>query len=494
MKIQCPQCGVAGSVDEAYRGKKVKCPKCDLIFIVPLASEEEFSSPPVAVVPSPVSLADEPVPVETVAAVSSQMATVDSAETPLPVDEGGGAVPLEIPPLDDTPAILSEDQSGELLTEKEERLEWADVVSEIDKGEVDGGGEGHEKDLAPASLDEPTTTVESGDVGVPGTEIVETVVAEPPPAPGLGAELPLGAVVAATALTGEGKQDEPAAKIVLEGVEQSPYGVEKEQCWQCGKKDSVGVPFIAKDGRLYCADCLPGEPKEPPSVGRRSEANASQPRYDFTIGGLLREAWAKTKGVKGAIWAGSAIMYVVMIVIIAGGAMVLPQSGGDGWNPLAMVSDVLFQLLSNAVMVVFSAGIINIGIRRLAGETVGWRMVFDGIPVAGKLIVAGILQTLLIMIGFLLLILPGIYLSIGYCMTIPLIVDRKMSPWQAMEASRKAIHREWWKIFGLFLILGLIVFLASLPLGLGLIWVWPMFVVCGALVYRTLFGIEKKAD
>jgi uncharacterized membrane protein len=151
-------------------------------------------------------------------------------------------------------------------------------------------------------------------------------------------------------------------------------------------------------------------------------------------------------------------------------------------------------MLSNAVMMVFSAGIINIAIRKLAGETVGWKMVFDGIPVAGKLIVAGILQTLLIMIGFLLLILPGIYLCIGYCMTIPLIVDRKMSPWQAMEASRKAVHGEWWKIFGLFLVMGLIAFFASLPLGLGLIWVWPMMVVCGALIYRTLFGIEKKAD
>jgi hypothetical protein len=324
--------------------------------------------------------------------------------------------------------------------------------------------------------------------------MAEAGVSEPPPAPGFGMDTPLAAAVAATALAGEDKQDEPAAKIVLDGVEQSPYGIEKEQCWQCGKKDSVGMPFIAKDGRLYCPDCLPGELTEPPPVGNKGEAAASQPRYDFTIGGLLREAWAKTKGVKGAIWAGSAIMYVVMIVIIAGGALVLPQSGGDGWNPLAMASDVLFQLLSNAVMVVFSAGIINIAIRKLVGETVGWKMVFDGIPVAGKLIVAGILQSLLIMIGFLLLILPGIYLSIGYCMTIPLIVDRKMSPWQAMEASRKAVHEEWWKIFGLFLVLGLIVFLASLPLGLGLIWVWPMFVVCGALVYRTLFGIEKKAD
>jgi uncharacterized membrane protein len=90
------------------------------------------------------------------------------------------------------------------------------------------------------------------------------------------------------------------------------------------------------------------------------------------------------------------------------------------------------------------------------------------------------------------LILPGIYLTVGYAMTVPLIVDRKMSPWQAMEASRKAIHGEWWKIFGLFLVVGLIFMVSALPLGLGFIWTWPMFVVLGGLVYRALFGIEKR--
>jgi uncharacterized membrane protein len=77
-------------------------------------------------------------------------------------------------------------------------------------------------------------------------------------------------------------------------------------------------------------------------------------------------------------------------------------------------------------------------------------------------------------------------------MTVPLIVDRKMSPWQAMEASRKAIHGEWWKFFGLFIVMGIIFMISSLPLGLGFIWTWPMFVVLGGVVYRSLFGIEKR--
>jgi ssDNA-binding Zn-finger/Zn-ribbon topoisomerase 1 len=291
--IQCPQCGVAGSVDESHRGKKVKCPKCNMKFVVAVTSEEEFSAPLVAVVPSPASLADEPAAIETVPAVSAHIETVESSDILLPVDKG--ASPQDPPPVGGTPATLFEGERGEPLPEPEERLEWADTVSDMDKGEVDKGKRGREKDVAPASFEEPLATIlETGDGGVSGTETVGAGVAGPSPPSGLGMELPLAAAVAATDLASDDKQDKPEAKIVLDGVEQSPYGVEKEQCWQCGKKDSVGVPFIAKDGRLYCADCLPGKTTEPPPAGNMSDVHAaSQPHYDVGIGGLLRKAWAK---------------------------------------------------------------------------------------------------------------------------------------------------------------------------------------------------------
>jgi uncharacterized membrane protein len=187
-------------------------------------------------------------------------------------------------------------------------------------------------------------------------------------------------------------------------------------------------------------------------------------------------------------------MYLALIILFACGAFLLPSEGNHsvGISKVGMLGNVLFQMVTNAVSVIFSAGLIYIGIRKVAGKSINWKMVFEGFSVAGKLIVATILQALLVGIGFLLLILPGIYLAIGYTMTVPLIVDRKMSPWQAMEESRKAIHGEWWKIFGLFVVMGLIFMISSLPFGLGLIWTWPMFVVLGGVVYRSLFGIDKR--
>ena len=34
MKIHCPHCGVKGSTEDSYNGRKVKCPKCTTIFEV----------------------------------------------------------------------------------------------------------------------------------------------------------------------------------------------------------------------------------------------------------------------------------------------------------------------------------------------------------------------------------------------------------------------------------------------------------------------------
>ena len=65
-------------------------------------------------------------------------------------------------------------------------------------------------------------------------------------------------------------------------------------------------------------------------------------------------------------------------------------------------------------------------------------------------------------------------------LAIPLIVERGLSPWQAMEASRKAITQHWFKVFGLFLLL-------------GLIWTIPLFVMVMGVLYRTIFGVLPVA-
>ncbi len=506
MKIHCPHCGVKGSADDSYHGQKVKCPKCDGVFA---------AIPEMLEVPTPVETQVEPTPetsLEDSRLLSEEPAEAGTAEVV------ASEVLVENPADSGAEAAISEAENTPVSTQvtspekEEDALDWQDIVADMDKEIDDRSKRGQAEDEEPAILPEDLNESEAAATAPAASEIMEQdeLLAESAVS-AAEAKSPLADESAGTAATAAfaASQDDrpPVENAALEGVEDKPYGMDKEQCWQCGKKDSVGMPFLAKDGRLYCPECLPPEENlreeevlaAPAAVGNDAEALDVSPReerYGFTIGGLLKEAWAKTKGVKATVWAGSAVMYLVLIILVACGALFMPsyQNSGDGMSMAGVLSDLIFQLITNALSVIFSAGLIFIGIRRVAGEAISWKMVFKGFPMAGKLIVAAILQTLLVGIGFLLLILPGIYLTVGYAMTIPLIIDRKMTPWQAMEASRKAIHGEWWKIFGLFIAVGLIFLVSALPLGLGFIWTWPMFIVLGALVYRALFGIEKKSE
>ena len=65
---------------------------------------------------------------------------------------------------------------------------------------------------------------------------------------------------------------------------------------------------------------------------------------------------------------------------------------------------------------------------------------------------------------------------------------------QALEASRKAITQHWFKVFGLFLLLGLIVMVSAIPLGIGLVWSIPLMVVAMGVLYRTIFGVLPAAQ
>ena len=114
-------------------------------------------------------------------------------------------------------------------------------------------------------------------------------------------------------------------------------------------------------------------------------------------------------------------------------------------------------------------------------------------PMIVPLIITAVVMMLLIYLGMILLLIPGIYLGVAYLLAVPLVVERGLSPWQALEASRKAITQHWFKVFGLFIVLGLIVIVSAIPLGIGLVWTIPLMVVAMGVLYRTIFGVLPAA-
>ncbi len=73
----------------------------------------------------------------------------------------------------------------------------------------------------------------------------------------------------------------------------------------------------------------------------------------------------------------------------------------------------------------------------------------------------------------LLLLLPTIFLSVIYAWTYLFIAFYKMQFWDAMEASRKLIAKNWLTIFAFLLVVGLILFAGLLLLCVGVLVTFP---------------------
>lgn len=99
---------------------------------------------------------------------------------------------------------------------------------------------------------------------------------------------------------------------------------------------------------------------------------------------------------------------------------------------------------------------------------------FDGFRLFVPLFLVMLIVGILVFFGFLLFIIPGIYLSVAYSFAIHFVIFEKLDFWEAMEASRKLVNREWFSIFGLIIVLGLLNFAGALAFGVGIILTIPI--------------------
>jgi hypothetical protein len=227
----------------------------------------------------------------------------------------------------------------------------------------------------------------------------------------------------------------------------------------------------------------------PESTSQPTASAGDAEEYDVNIMDIVREAWTKTSGMKGPIWGASALVFLTLMVF---SAVATAVSAVIGTGSVAAALGVAAQFTISVAFYPFMAGLMLIGIRQSVGLPVDFKMAFSCFGYILPIVIASILKSILSTIGFVLLIIPGIYLSIAYLLVIPLIIDQEMGPWQAMEASRKAIQRHWFKVFGLYVLMAFICFLSLIPLGLGLIWTVPMTFMVGGILYREICGVSQE--
>ena len=307
----------------------------------------------------------------------------------------------------------------------------------------------------------------------------------------------------------EDSEEETEEETTQEGADDEHYEDEegefpKVPCSVCG--ETFHKDFLQEiDSKHYCGVCQPEVIETIPMedvagvtavAAGHAESDDSQKTQDvqgqgadFTIGDLMREAWQKTKGAKGAIWGGTLVMYLIIFGLSFGGVFATQDMMRS--DPATATSvNMGLQLVTSWLSMILGGGLMLIGVRRALEKRVRWKMIFAAFSKKKviSMTIASILQVILICIAFLLLVLPGIYLSVGYALTLPLILDKGLGPWEALETSRKAIHTRWWSVLGAYFVMVLLYLVSAIPFGLGVIWTMPMFMVLIGVIYARFFG------
>ncbi len=214
---------------------------------------------------------------------------------------------------------------------------------------------------------------------------------------------------------------------------------------------------------------------------------------DFEVNMLetLGEAWRGMKGFKLKCH----IALVIYLLVYLGAVMLsipvvmgLAMSGAD--QQTAALIGSLVQMVAVVATMPMVVAIFIMGMRHAAGKSVSAGSVFNYFSSLPSIFLCYILQTVLITIGFLLLILPGIYLAIAYMYAMPLVAEKRLGAWRAMEVSRRALTRVWFHFFGLILLISLINALGVLTLGIAMIWTIPWSMLAISMVYMKIFGVE----
>lgn len=154
---------------------------------------------------------------------------------------------------------------------------------------------------------------------------------------------------------------------------------------------------------------------------------------------------------------------------------------------------VVVGVIGIGVSVMLQLGIIRIILNLVDGKPVEIGQLTGEPDKFWRFVGASIVYGFIVVIGLILLVVPGIIWSIKYGQYKMLIVDKNMGVMESIRESAKITYGAKSQLFVLGLAFAGLFLLAIIPLLLGLIVVVPMAIVSPAIVYRKLLAAQAGA-
>jgi uncharacterized membrane protein len=206
-----------------------------------------------------------------------------------------------------------------------------------------------------------------------------------------------------------------------------------------------------------------------------------------SIGGSFSYGWRKMFE--------KAFLPLLLAVIIAGllngpvGAN-WKADGGDWFNMVWVLPIALFSVAYGFLfMPIISYGEKYLFLQAMRGEDADIKYLFEGFKTKYlKIVLANLIVIALAIIGFILLIVPGIIVLCRLAFVPYLVMDKDLEPMQAVEKSWQMTRGHGWKIFWMAIISfflcigGLIVFIVGILISI--MWIHAAF----ASLYQSVLN------
>jgi len=195
-------------------------------------------------------------------------------------------------------------------------------------------------------------------------------------------------------------------------------------------------------------------------------------------GAAIRYGWDVTK---------ANLSLIIVLVIIAALATGIPSGIAESLEQPAPALSALFRLASSILSIVVSIGALRISLRLHDGQEVALRDLYAvDWSIFWRYAVATILYSLIVAVGLVLFVIPGIILGMRYLLFGYFVVEKGSRPVDALAQSSAATDGARWDLFVFVLALLLLNILSALALVVGLLITIPISFLASARVYRTL--------
>lgn len=197
---------------------------------------------------------------------------------------------------------------------------------------------------------------------------------------------------------------------------------------------------------------------------------------DFSIKSAISLGWETFKTRPWFFIGASAIIFVAYIVVSLVGSVVF------GVSDLTLFSDVADILLSAPI----DMGMIAFFLAAHADpKSVQYSALWHAWPY-WKYVGALLLQIIAVLVGLVLLVVPGIIAMVVFMFASIVVIDQGLGPIDAMKESLRITRGHFWPLMGFGALLVLMLIAGTLALGVGLLVAVPVAWIAIIHAYRVL--------